>query len=326
MKAVVLEVRDGFAAVLREDGTVEKLRRDCRVGETIDLEERSGVTRISRRPGRWVAAAAAALVVLSSVGGWGYNNAYAYSYVTLDAKPSIEYVLNRRNRIIGVTGLNEDGAALAETLSGLKNESLTAAMAAATDILYEQDYLGEEAENCLLINVSSRGESQQAALTEEIDAYFAALTEEDAPEVYVTSASREDARRARELGVSTGKYVVARQIAEQTGGDPDDTAALSRRAEESVGRLLEENGVRRVSREEQSVPTSAQDQATPSGEPEAPEAQPPSARNGAQEQPAREETPVFEGEAMPGTDGGADAPREGGPTDMGGSPSGEPSR
>ena len=37
MKAVVLEIQDGVAAVLTEDGTVEKVRRECMVGETIDL-------------------------------------------------------------------------------------------------------------------------------------------------------------------------------------------------------------------------------------------------------------------------------------------------
>ena len=38
MKAVVLEIQDGVAAVLTEDGTVEKVRRECMVGETIELD------------------------------------------------------------------------------------------------------------------------------------------------------------------------------------------------------------------------------------------------------------------------------------------------
>ena len=49
MKAVVLEVRDGYAAVLREDGVVEKLRRSCEVGETIELEEQSPIVRLPQR-------------------------------------------------------------------------------------------------------------------------------------------------------------------------------------------------------------------------------------------------------------------------------------
>ena len=37
MKAVVLEIRNGTAAVLREDGIVEKFRKSCEVGQTIEL-------------------------------------------------------------------------------------------------------------------------------------------------------------------------------------------------------------------------------------------------------------------------------------------------
>ena len=34
-----MEVRDGVAAVFREDGAVVKLRQSCRVGDTVDLPE-----------------------------------------------------------------------------------------------------------------------------------------------------------------------------------------------------------------------------------------------------------------------------------------------
>ena len=37
MKAIVLEVRNGVAAVLREDGVIVKTRQKCAVGDTIDV-------------------------------------------------------------------------------------------------------------------------------------------------------------------------------------------------------------------------------------------------------------------------------------------------
>ena len=115
MKAVVLETHGGFAAVLRDDGVVEKIRRSCQVGETVELEERK-VVAFPKRIGRWSVAAAAALILLTSGGLYGYNNAYAYSYVTLDINPSIEYVLNRKNEILRVTALNDDAQAIVESV------------------------------------------------------------------------------------------------------------------------------------------------------------------------------------------------------------------
>ncbi|MBQ6985750.1 MAG: hypothetical protein IJQ25_02040, partial [Oscillibacter sp.] len=39
MKGLVMEVRDGLAAVFREDGAVVKIRQSCQVGDTIELPD-----------------------------------------------------------------------------------------------------------------------------------------------------------------------------------------------------------------------------------------------------------------------------------------------
>lgn len=220
MKAVVLEIRDGYAAVLREDGTVEKIRRSCRVGETIELEETGRVLRFPAKAAKWTAAAAAAVVLLSAGGVYGFNNAYAYSYVTLDANPSIEYTLNRRNRVIAVEALNEDAAELAAALSAeVKNSTLTEAIEQTTELLYEQAYLSEG--GCLLVNVTSRGQTQEIELSEELDAYFSEQEEE--LEVYVTNATREQRQKAGDLGVSAGRYMVIRELMERETPESEPT-------------------------------------------------------------------------------------------------------
>ncbi len=246
MKAVVLEVRDGVAAVLREDGAVEKLRRDCRVGETIEIEEGGKLLRFPGRTAKFVAAAAAALIVLGAGGSYGYNNAYAYSYVTMDANPSVEYVLNRRGKVLRVDALNEDGETLAAELSsaGVKNASLSDAIDETTRLLYEENILGSE-EDYLLFNVTSRGEAQEQSLLEEIDAYFRDRSDETL-NVLVTNADEADRTEARALGVSTGRYVVIRDIEGKNApeSEPMTREDIDRFAEDSVGGLLEREGER----------------------------------------------------------------------------------
>ncbi len=117
MKALVLEIRNGEAAVLREDGVVEKVRRKCAVGETIELT--ASVRGLSARRYRGIAAvAAAAVLVFSSFSVYAYQNLLPYSYVSLDVNPSIEFTLNYRNRILDISSLNEDAEELVRSLEG----------------------------------------------------------------------------------------------------------------------------------------------------------------------------------------------------------------
>ncbi|MBQ6206631.1 MAG: hypothetical protein IJK52_06080, partial [Oscillospiraceae bacterium] len=64
MKGLVMEVRDGFAAVFREDGAVVKVRQSCQVGETIELPD---LPRESAR-NAWSAAMGALSAKLNSRG------------------------------------------------------------------------------------------------------------------------------------------------------------------------------------------------------------------------------------------------------------------
>lgn len=312
MKAVVLEVRDGYAAVLREDGTVEKLRRQCAVGETIELEDERKVVRLPRRAARWAAGAAAAVILVSG-GAYGYNNAYAYSYVTLDANPSIEYVLNRRDVVIAVNALNDDADAIAQTLSDTaRRASITDALGQTTALLYEEAYLGRDGEDCLIVSVSSRGESRRQALADEIDAYFDAQAEEGLT-VYTMEATRDEVDEAGRLGLSAGKYKLIEEIA---GGVPTESEAR-RLGGESVGALMTERG---LMPESVQTPASAPPaEARPSGEPPAADGQTP--RTG-QTQPARDGASAPE---LPRQEDDAPPDAQGGMPQGGGSPSGEPS-
>lgn len=240
MKAVVLETRGSFAAVLRDDGVIEKIRRSCRVGETIEMEAQK-VISFPKRLGQWTAAAAAALILLTGGGIYGYNHAYAYSYVTLDINPSIEYVLNRKNQVLRVTALNEDADPIVESLhqSGVKRESLTDVIDETTTLLYQESYLGENCDNYILISVTSHGDRQAQSLLEEVGTYYSGY--ENELTVFVTEATPEEAHRAQELGISTGRFKLAEDIMGREGGTvtQEDMERFSRTP---VRELLEEGG------------------------------------------------------------------------------------
>ena len=187
MKAVVLEIRDGEAAVLREDGVVVRVRRQCEVGDTIELAEEKKI--LSLRSFRTLAAAACLAVVLTTSGVYGYTTALACTYVSVDvagenadeaeysSAGSVEYALNRRNRVIGVKALDASGEAAAEELMrrGVKGMTLGEALDLTGEVLQGKDSAEEDAGAGLWINVFSNPKNipgKNERIIEEISKLF----------------------------------------------------------------------------------------------------------------------------------------------------------
>ena len=64
MKAVVLETKNGYCAVLKDDGTVTKIKMKAEVGQEIELTPKAEIHRFPFR--RIVAAASVALLAVST--------------------------------------------------------------------------------------------------------------------------------------------------------------------------------------------------------------------------------------------------------------------
>ena len=90
MKAVVLETKDGYCAVLKDDGTVENIRAVAQVGDEIDMTAfAKKESKVRRFPLRYVAAAASVAFVAVSSGYLSYMQ--DYSFVSMDVDASVEY-------------------------------------------------------------------------------------------------------------------------------------------------------------------------------------------------------------------------------------------
>ena len=221
MKAIVLEVKDGMAAALCDDGTVKKFRGAYAVGDTFEIADLHPVP--AWRKGLRAAVAAVALVGILSTGGYSYQNVLAYSYVSLDVgSTSLEYTLNRRNQVINVTGLNDASGTVADSLHDeLRKQELSNA------ILRTMEYLDESGngdDSHALVSVTSGSDDRASQLADTVD--HMAQTSGDSMEFLTETASRED-RRAEIMGLSTGRYQLRRKVGEDgnmdfRNGDIDD--------------------------------------------------------------------------------------------------------
>ena len=224
MKAVVMEVRGGEAAILMMDGTVRVVRGRYEVGQEIDYVVRERPTAL-----QWVAAIlVAALLLGGSIGLWVNNNYIAYAEVSLDVSPSpIVYTLNRRNRVLSVRAANEGGAEIVEALGGegLRFAPIGDAVDRTVAVLEEKGYMSSAEVDYVLASVSADDEHRREALTKQVDDAMTRARESDPTLEYrIEPTDRETARAAEKVGMTPGRYSAWKEHGD--ADKPEDFAAM----------------------------------------------------------------------------------------------------
>ena len=219
---------------------VEKTAPNDVNGVLSRCEERKGtvipMTTKKTTKRKWTSLIAACLaVMLLGGGGLFYQQANAVaSVVSLDVNPSIELKVNRSEKVLACTPLNEDAKAiLADMGNGadLKGAKLDVAVNAIVGSLVRNGYLNSIS-SAIMISVedkdTARAEKLQRELTSTVDGV---LQTSEAKAAVLTQTLTQDATReqqARENNISTGKVaLVNRVLALNSTLKFDELAALS---------------------------------------------------------------------------------------------------
>ena len=172
--------------------------------------------RRKRDAGLLAAAACLALVLVGGGGGYYYysaNNAVA-SLVSLDVNPSIQLEVNKNEKVLSATPMNDDGAEILDGMD-LKGTQADVAMYAIIGSLLQHGYVDELA-NSILITVEdddqARGEKLQQELTAQADAALANAQVNGAVLAQTLQNSEELSQKAQEYGISTGKAALIQAI------------------------------------------------------------------------------------------------------------------
>lgn len=184
-------------------------------GTVIDM---TNAVETKKKKRRWAPLAAAACLALVLVGGGGYyyysaNNAVA-SLVSLDVNPSIQLEVNKNEKVLSATPMNDDGAEILDGMD-LKGTQADVAMYAIIGSLLQHGYVDELA-NSILITVEdddqARGEKLQQELTAQADAALANAQVNGAVLAQTLQNSEELSQKAQEYGISTGKAALIQAI------------------------------------------------------------------------------------------------------------------
>lgn len=186
-------IREAFAQVRAEEALKE--RTLAYLAQSTGNWRSVPVSR--RRPRPLVTAAACAACLLMTLGSlWLYFTPAAY--ISVDVNPSLELTVNRFDRVISVTGLNDDGAALAESLQ-VRFLDYTAALEQVLDSPVITDCLARD--EALSITVAGADEARTEEMLSQVSACAA-----ERGGAYCHAADLQTAEAARDSGLSCGKY------------------------------------------------------------------------------------------------------------------------
>lgn len=229
MKAVVMETKNGSSVVLREDGIFEKVNQTYEVGQTIEWNASLSARQKPKYSTlyRYAGAAACFAAVVTAGLGATYQTAYACSYVSVDVNPSIEFTLNRMNRVLSVTGLNDDAQTIVDELNelGIRFDTLETALDKTQTVLQEQHYLTDS--DTILIDISSDDPKRLTTLTQKVERSMNPQeNSENSVEstLRLTTSSLADRDEAHTNQISTGRYGAMKKEAAQKGEEitPED--------------------------------------------------------------------------------------------------------
>ena len=202
---------------------VEKTAPDDVNGVLSRCEERKGtvipMTTKKTTKRKWTSLIAACLAVMLLGGGLFYQRANAVaSVVSLDVNPSIELKVNRSEKVLVCTPLNEDAKAILADMSNgadLKGAKLDVAVNAIVGSLVRNGYL-DSISSAIMISVedkdAARAEKLQRELTSAVDGV---LQTSEAKAAVLTQTLTQDATReqqARENNISSGKAALVNRV------------------------------------------------------------------------------------------------------------------
>lgn len=209
MNACIVEIRKNHAAALMDDGSVIKIRNQhYSVGQVIKIK-RIRLPMTAKIAG--IAAAAVAVLAFFSVGAWAYFT--PYTYVSLDVNPSIEYSVNRFDRVLSAKAVNNDGAQILNSLS-LNNETITDAVSQTVNKIESDGYFNSSDPGGIVISTSSDDTQAASQLADELKttAEDAVKTSGSTVPVEAISIGRSRVLEAQKLGTTPGKLNLIQKL------------------------------------------------------------------------------------------------------------------
>ena len=185
-----------------------------------------------------VAAACIFLIVSVVFGLTYYGNNYAVAAVIdIDVNPSIELSINKKEKVLKVRALNDDGKEIIEGMD-LKKKHVDVAVDEIVGSMVEKGYVADDEDNGILVTVKNKDHKKAEKFREKIVKDFdKALGDRDvnAPVINQSATDIEKVKEfAEENDISVGKAMFVTKLVEE-----DETLSAEELADMSIKEIME---------------------------------------------------------------------------------------
>ena len=146
---------------------------------------------------------------MAGTGSYAYLS--PYGTVSLDVNPSIEYSINRFDKVLSVSGVNDDGSNIVSSLdvSKLKYKDIETAIDNTIDQIDAEGYFADESDNYVVVTANTGADAHTDKLVERLDKTVA---KHEGIRPITSKVSDDDLRNAHEQGISAGKKMMVDRL------------------------------------------------------------------------------------------------------------------
>lgn len=217
-KGLIMELKKDYAIVMNDDGGMEKIliKPGMFVGQKIFYFEEDIVRASVQKSFRYSSfmksfGSIAALFLIVFTFFYNYSINKTYAIVSLDINPSIQIEVDNNQKILNVTGMNDDGRNI--DFTGVKGKNINDGIKIIKDILVEKDYLTTNKD--VLVGFAFVKNGDETIYENCIkDAVLANFDKENI--TYIKAEDRKDVEEAKEQGISLGRYEASKVVNEET--------------------------------------------------------------------------------------------------------------
>ncbi|NLW44942.1 MAG: anti-sigma factor domain-containing protein [Syntrophomonadaceae bacterium] len=237
-RGLVTSIKDDYCIVLNPDGGYEKIplpSPQVQVGEEVFYNR----VRIPTRLKSVLLAASFLLFILTSVLVYQSNLNRVAAYITMDINPSLEISVDSKSLVLDVTCLNEEATRLVKP-GEYKGKGLDYTIADIIEKSVEQEFLKPGEENLIVTTISMVDEKAEPVNGEALSQLVeqSAVARDCQVQVRVYNTSGEVRKKARNSGVSSGKYLIYEEVRKQ-----DPSIKIDDVKKDSLRKLLEKHKV-----------------------------------------------------------------------------------
>ncbi|HHW37803.1 MAG TPA: anti-sigma factor domain-containing protein [Bacillales bacterium] len=216
-QGIVMEIKSKKAIVLTKEGAFEtvilKKGQHVEIGSEIDIPVSKSYFNSNTKWISTIVAAAAVLVLLFTQYPFLQNrNLAVAAYVGVDINPSIEVGVNEKLNVVEVIPINDDGKIIVDQITDdYRNKPLSEFIDDTIELAKADGYLTKNKE--VLLTTTTINKDTQVKIEEKVNVIKKEIEQRG---VVVTSLKGDENTRkeAKDLGVSTGKYMIYKEAKE----------------------------------------------------------------------------------------------------------------